>query len=297
MPSLLERLRRAPVLLSMQAVGRPALRPALALKRYTHRATTAAAARPQRCTAAAAGAVGSSSSDSPPVPRPASERRLIAAVNRQLAARVAEQCGLGPEEAAHLARSIAQKGPDHQAALMQHGRDVAALLVNHGIEPPALAALLKQRNAVFMQPVADVAARLQAMLAIGLTPAEAAHALGQNLTVPEWDDLPLAHPDLPARVAWLKQLAVRCNSTFSPQRILASSVRMPAPSMRLIEQPTRLLESCEAALQQELGGDCRLFCRWLCTGPDFRRDGGEVLRRRAQLLVQVRLARLGLAPC
>lgn len=79
----------------------------------------------------------------------ASERHSLAAANKSQAEHVAEQCGLGPEAATRLMRSIAGKGSEYQASFMLHSSDVAALLISHGVEPPALGDLLSKRYEVF----------------------------------------------------------------------------------------------------------------------------------------------------
>ena len=221
--------------------------------------------------------------------QPPAFSRSIASVNKQQAARVGEQCGLGPEEVTRLARSIAGYGRDYQAAFLQHSSAVADVLIGHGAEPPALGPLLKQRHDLFTKPAGEVDARMQAMLTIGLTPAEAAAALKRE----SWDyrscwaNLPLPQPVLAARAAHLRQLGL------APKWLLAAHMKRFSTDSDLLSQPTQLLEQLEAVLQEELGGGRRLFVKWLRAGPYFTADAAEQLRRRTQLLVQARPAACG----
>ena len=217
----------------------------------------------------------------------------MASVNRDLAARLAAQCGLAASDVPALLRSITDQGPDFQAAVLQHGSDVAAYLTSQGVEQAALARLLQRCTRLFATPVAQVAVPFEALLTVGLTPTEAAGSLPRHPTGSWWATYRVrSRAELAARVAHLRQ-----HLGFTPKTLAQPDAKY------LLRQPTTLLVALEAALEQELGIGRRLFTKYLRRfPPEYRgratwqyidptlEENVERLRRRVEPLVQARFA-------
>lgn len=263
-------------------------RPLQASARFAPKPAIAPLRRPVRPAAAAAPDGGGGLSQ-------AARAALVARVNKEAAARLAGECGVPESDVPRLTRSIAVRGREYQAALIQHGFDFAAYLVSQGVERAALAWLLQRRTYLFTEPAAPVATSFETLLAVGLTPTEAARALPRH---PHgfWRKYNARPSELAERAAYLRQLG------FTPKHILQSGAE------HLLAQQTVFLMALEVALQRELGFDRRLFKMWLAK-PGYQYQYGrprvlpanvvvavKQLRYRMEPLVQASHARMSCAP-